>query len=172
MEPGKPIYVVAALLILLIGTALPACAAPIIYGYDFTGTGFGVLGAKESVAFQLSVPDFSNPPLTIDPLQMTTVFFSCSQLKAATNCGIGIFFSNQRVLGAYSAQLYMVTSNNSGYTFFFPTDAFISGGVYTSGGPNRNTGQLRVTPVYPSPEPVASLLMLGGIAAMVWVRRC
>ena len=125
--------------------------------YDFVGT--GILPGPEPVAFQLTVPNFVNPPLN-GPF----VFFTCAQFDSSTNCNpVGEeSFSNQSVLGAFSAQLTFDATNDVGYGFFFPTGAFGAPGVYTAdnGGPTFNLGTLTVTE---TPEPVTVLLALSGV---------
>jgi hypothetical protein len=121
--------------------------------YNFVGTGL----PSEPVAFQLTVPDFVNPPL-----DGAFVFFTCSQFDSSINCNpLGVeSFSNQSILGAFSAQLTFDATNNTDYAFFFPTGAFGAPGVYNAEtGGNENPGTLTVTQ---TPEPTTILLVLSG----------
>jgi hypothetical protein len=94
----------------------------------------------ESEAFQLTVPDFIDAPP-----DGSGVDFTCVQLDSSTNCSSpGIIFSDQSVLGAFSAQLQF-DSPIVGSIFDFPSAAFTTPGVYSSeAGGNSITGALTV----------------------------
>jgi hypothetical protein len=132
--------------------------------YDFVGTGNaitlqnGVIPA-ESVAFQLTVQNFINPPLEL-PSQDFGAHFTCAQLDSSTNCGFvpppgeSVIFSNQEVnlgLGAVTSELQFNAVNGAAYTFDFSAGAFDTPGVYTAFAPNSgfNPGTLTVTVAMP-----------------------
>jgi hypothetical protein len=131
--------------------------------YDFVGTGAAFSTpsstfSPEPVGFLLTVSNFVNPPMNGG-----FVLFTCGQLVSSTNCLVGlpdaVTFSNQSVLGGFSAQLTFAATNNVEYAFFFPTGAFGTPGSYNSGGNNPNVGTLTV---YRTPEPTPALLILTG----------
>jgi hypothetical protein len=121
--------------------------------YDFVGTGFDF----EPMAFQLTVPNFVDPP------SWQFVDFTCAQFDSSTNCEGVETFSYQDVQGALYGQLTFEPTNNAGYVFFFPYEAFGTTGVYTAadltGGNYFNSGTLTVTE---TPEPTTTLLALSG----------
>jgi subtilisin family serine protease len=95
--------------------------------------------SPEPEAFQLTVPDF------IDAApDGSGVDFTCDRLDSSTNCGSpGVIFSDQSVLGAFSAQLQF-DSPISGSIFDFPSEAFTAPGVYSSEAGGINIGALNV----------------------------
>jgi len=120
--------------------------------YVFTGTDNS--GASpELEAFQLIVPDFIDPPLN-----GSGVDFTCNQLDSSTNCiSPGVIFSDQTVLGAFSAQLQF-DAPIVGSIFDFPAGAFTTPGSYISETGGTNAGMLTVQD---SPEPGSLALTLG-----------
>ena len=149
--------IIKALVVVTLSAA--SCQAGILY--SFVGTGLSIAGlGPEPVAFQLSTLGFVNPSFGGG-----FVLFACAQLDSSTNCDpapfAGINFSNQSVLGAFSAQLTFDASNQAAYNFFFPTGAFGTPGVYNSDASNnRNPGTLTVTL---TPEPASVLFALSGL---------
>jgi hypothetical protein len=162
----KPLTLAKVMVVLTLFSA--SVQAEVVY--DFVGTGTALPPDQdppsglpaEQVAFQLTVPNFLNPPLTSPPTSAIFVDFTCAQLDSSTNCSSGINFSNQSVGGAFSAQLGFDTTY-AAYAFFFPTGAFGTPGVYSSEfrpGTFDNAGTLTVTD---TPEPATMVLVLGGI---------
>jgi hypothetical protein len=156
MRLAKRMHTMTMALVVLMLTAASIQAGVI---YDFVGTGSATpFTPPEPVAFQLTVPDFVNPPLN-GPF----VFFTCAQFDSSTNCAPSgeESFSNQSALGAFSAQLGFDATNGVEYDFFFPTGAFGAPGVYSAenGGPTFNLGTLTVTT---TPEPTTMLLAVSG----------
>jgi hypothetical protein len=141
------------LLVLLVAAAASGQASII---YNFTGTGL----PSETVGFELIVSSFVNPAVD-GPITA----FGCIQLAASTNCQSGnpdaIIFSNQSVLGNFSAQLEFFASNNTSYNFDFPSGAFGALGVYNSqSGSGLNIGTLSVSQ---TPEPGTMVLFLSAV---------
>jgi hypothetical protein len=133
--------------------------------YTFVGTGTAGT-SPEPVAFQLTVPDYVNPALNGGFED-----FTCGQLDASTNCLVGsplaTTFSNQSVLGAFSAQLTFSATNDAEYAFFFLTGAFDTPGTYTSEtGLNDNEGTLTVS----TPEPGSAILLVAGVLLLLTFR--
>jgi hypothetical protein len=129
--------------------AAAAHADSVVYiftGIDNTGK------APETEAFELTVPDFIDPPA-----DGSGVIFTCDQLDSSTNCSSpGIIFSDQTALGAFSAQLQF-DAPIVGSIFDFPAEAFTTPGVYSEAGINI-TGALTVED---APEPGSIVLTLG-----------
>jgi hypothetical protein len=156
--------------VLSLSCAASTARASVIYDFSGTGVPFGPI----DVAFHLTVPDFIDPALD-GPF----VFVPCSDLDSSTNClsepWAGVSFTNQSAGGAYSAILNFDASNDAGYSFFFPTGAFITPGTYTGflPGPDFNPGVLTVTESDDTsgsvPEPATVSLL--GLAAVVIRRR-
>jgi hypothetical protein len=151
--------------VVLILTAASAHASIV---YNFVGTGAAInnpfaMFPPQPVSFQLTAPDFINPPFPIGfpPNPLSFVSFTCAQLDSSANCrpsGTTLIFSNQGT-GAFTANLQFSAANNVNYVFFFPAGAFGIPGTYSSGsGPN--IGTLTVTAVS---EPSSIFLLLAGI---------
>jgi hypothetical protein len=118
--------------------------------YIFTGTDNS--GAfPELEAFQLTVPDFIDPPTDGSDMD-----FTCIQLDSNTNCSSpGVMFSHQT--GAFSAQVQF-DAPIVGSVFAFPTGAFTTPGTYSSEVGGTTIGTLTVQG---SPEPASIALTLG-----------
>lgn len=132
--------------------AAAAHAESVVYTFIGTDNSGEV---PELEAFQLVVPDFIDTPpdgLGVD--------FTCDQLVSSTNCSSpGVLFSDQSVLGAFSAQLQF-DAPTVGSIFEFPADAFATPGSYSSEPGEVNTGVLTVDEL---PEPGSIELTLAGL---------
>src|ERR1039457_1507918 len=131
--------------------------------YNLAGT---VGPINQQVAFQLTTPDFANPPVHYSgPGEIGVsiiVDFACSQLDSSTNlyC-IGnapntVQFSNQTGTGCGSSSaIVMVIAGNDvgGYDFCFPAGALGSPGVYSASGAFADSATLTVTA---TPDPTRS----------------
>jgi hypothetical protein len=146
---------------------LPAASAraDTIYNFAGTGTAFGPFPA-EPVAFQLTVPNYINPPLESG----VWVAFTCAQLDSSTNCGENgvwapdaVFFSQDVAIPAFSAIISFNAADDVGYVFDFPAGAFDSPGVYSAyaDAPWYSPGTLTVTT---TPEPSTMLLVLSALS--------
>jgi hypothetical protein len=144
----------------LIATA--AHAESVIYTFIGTDNSGKV---PELEAFQLTVPDFIDTPpdgLGVD--------FTCDQLDSSTNCGSpGIIFSDQPVLGAFSAQLQF-DAPTVGSIFEFPADAFTTPGTFSSEASGVNTGSLTVDEL-PEPGSIELTLCAGLLFLCIRVKR-
>jgi hypothetical protein len=139
--------------------------------YQFSGVGAPVSNPLVNlpatpVGFVLSVPSFVNPPFvnTFPPNPLSFVSFTCAQMESSTNCrpsGNAVTFSNQGS-GPFTANLSFAASNNATYIFFFPTGAFGTPGVYTT-GTGVNSGTLTVMATATAPEPSSLVLLLAGL---------
>jgi hypothetical protein len=118
--------------------------------YIFAGTDNSV-ESPEPEAFQLTVSDF------IDPSPDSFgVDFTCAELDSSTNCGTpGVMFTDQTVLGAFSAQLQF-DAPIAGSIYDFPADAFTTPGVYSSELGGTSVGTLTVQETS-EPGPIALL---------------
>jgi hypothetical protein len=136
--------------------AAAARAESVVYiftGIDNTGE------APETEAFQLTVPDFIEPPP-----DGSAVNFTCDQLDSSTNCvSPGVIFSDQTALGAFAAQLQF-DAPIVGSIFDFPAEAFSTPGVYSSEAGLNVIGALTVEE---APEPGSVVLTLG--AGLLWL---
>ena len=137
--------------------------------YNFVGTGAAISNPlvtfpEQPVGFQLTAPDFVNPPHLIGgpPTSMHFATFTCAQLDTSTNCrptGTTLVLSNQGT-GPLTANMDFLAANSVTYVFFFPTGAFGAPGTYSTGlGPN--IGTLTVTALVP--EPTSIVLLLAGV---------
>jgi hypothetical protein len=128
--------------------------ASVIYTFVGAGLPFADL-SSEPVAFQLVVPSLINTPLN-----GSLVDFTCAQFVSSTNCDPAAeqSFSYAGVQGAFSAQIAFEATDDAAYTFFFPTGAFDTSGVYTTDPSAGNPGTLTV-----SPEPATVLLAVSGL---------
>ena len=150
----------------LLGSVVAVTSAHGGIVYTFSGINLANFGFPDDpVAFQLTAPNFVNPPLNGG-----FVFFTSAQLDSSTNCPspplFCIAFSNQSADGFFSAQLdFNDGHTNSEPAFFFPAGAFGAPGVYqanTVGFPAGNPGTLTVT----TPEPKSSQLVLIAIVCL------
>jgi hypothetical protein len=141
--------------------AAAARADSIVYifvGTDNTGA------SPELEAFQLTVPDFTNPSAGGPGVE-----FTCDRMESSTNCSTpGVIFSDQTVLGAFSAQLQF-DAPIVGSIFAFASAAFTTLGVYSSEARGIDiTGTLTVQE---SPEPGSIELTLGAVLLFLSLRR-
>lgn len=144
--------------------------------YNFSGTGIISTEPPEPLAFQLTVPNFVNPPLGTPP-DVEFVFFSCAQLDFFTNCdagagepGGGISFANQAQLSPFSAFLSFGAVNGVGYGFTFPAGALGAPGTYQSS--SSSPGTLVITATSAVPEPgTGTTCILGGICFLLASRQ-
>jgi hypothetical protein len=136
--------------------AAAAHADSIVYvfvGIDNTGQG------PEPEAFQLTVPDFINPPVDGEGMD-----FTCNQLDSSINCSSpGVIFSDQ--FGAFSAQVQF-DAPIVGSIFTFPAGAFTTPGRYTNEA-GTNTGTLTVQE---TPEPGSLALTLCAVLLFLSMR--
>jgi hypothetical protein len=139
--------------------AAAAHAESVVYSFIGTDNSGQVPELEE---FQLIVPDFiDTPPNGLG------VAFTCDQLDSSINCGSpGVIFSDQAVLGAFSAQLQF-DAPTVGSIFEFPADAFATPGSYSSEPGAVNTGSLTVDEL---PEPGSIELTLGAGLLFLFIR--
>src|SRR5438105_4825171 len=138
MKPTKRLTMIMKAVVVLTLTAA-FTQASVIYNFVGTGgaTGSGSSFPAETVGFQLT--NFVNPPLIVPPNPTVFVSFTCAQLYSSINCNTSasqpqVNFSNQSILGMFSAVLGFSASNSVVYNFFIPTGAFGTPGVDQSGG--------------------------------------
>src|SRR3954464_3694569 len=115
MRIRKVLPTIAVVVALMIISAGSAQADSIVY--SFTGTGAAinspfVTKPAISVAFQLTVPNFINPPFPVGfpPNPLSFANFTCAQLDSSTNCSPNattITLSNQGT-GPLTADLQFI----------------------------------------------------------------
>jgi len=156
--------IVKAAIVLMLAVASSQAGTMVVYNFVGTGAPFaletGQTVPAEPVAFQLTVPDFLNPPLN-----GAFGSFSCAQLDSSTNCDssnpTAILLGNSSLNGTFGTILFFDASNSYGYIFFFPSGALEAVGVYSAeSGDTFNSGTLTVSQ---TPEVNTILYALSGI---------